>query len=513
MDSSKIKAIIVAIITVFAALYLGIKAATAQFETVAWVVGVGGAAICFLLEKKIWLLIPFLGAINLTLMIPGKPTSLQVAQALVIGFSILMLLTRKLPFRLKFTELEFWILFLLMSVLQVYMRNPTGLNILASDTVGGRPYALFLLTLLTALVLAGLRVPATELRTAMNLSIFGGILNLIVGVVGMLVPSVGYWFGVGSSTDTDNNNEAIDEGRATRITTFVFIPITLASWVSSRINPVKGCLSLRWAPLILLSVAFAALSGYRNVIASVGLTYLVGIFYHGRMASVLAAGLMGGLGLLFLAIGNMVMPFPPNVQRALSVLPGTWEERHALDAKSSTDWRVEIWTEVLMTDQWIKNKVLGDGLGFTTHELAIQQKIGAMKYGGGMGMSGFDAHRETILSNGDYHSGPVSAIRTIGYVGLLIMVLAQFRLVVHAHRQIMRCKGTEWFPVALFFCIPIVWAPVFFWFIFGGFVKDAPAILMAAGMLRLLENNIPLPAYIPRRRGPYVLPSRNATAD
>ena len=165
-----------------------------------------------------------------------------------------------------------------------------------------------------------------------------------------------------------------------------------------------------------------------------------------------------------------------------------------------------------MTDQWIKNKVLGDGLGFTTHELAIQQKIGAMKYGGGMCMSGFDAHRETILSNGDYHSGPVSAIRTIGYVGLLIMVLAQFRLVVHAHRQIMRCKGTEWFPVALFFCIPIVWAPVFFWFIFGGFVKDAPAILMAAGMLRLLENNIPLPAYIPRRRGPYVLPSRNATA-
>ena len=465
-----------------------------------------------MLGKKIWLLIPFLGAMNLTLMITGKPTSLQLAQALVIGFSVLIFLTRKLSFRLKFTELELWIGILFIAVLQVYVRNPTGLNLLGGDTVGGRPYILFFLTLVTALVLAGLHVPAAELRTAMKLSIFGGILNFVTGLIGMLLPSVGYWFGVGSQADTGYQNKALDESRATRISAFIFIPITLANWISSQINPIKGCFSLRLAPLILLSFAFAALSGYRNVVASIGLTYLVGIFYHGRMASVIATGLMGAGGLLFLAISNTVMPFPPNVQRALSVLPGTWEERYALDAEASTDWRMDIWKEVLLTDRWISNKVLGDGLGFTAHELATQQNIAAGNQANGIGLSGFNTHRETILSNGDYHSGPVSAIRTIGYVGLLIMALAQFRLVVHAHRQIMRCKGTEWFPVALFFCIPIVWTPIYFWFVFGGFVKDAPAILMAAGMLRLLENNLPLPPYIPRRNRPYVLPSRNATA-
>jgi hypothetical protein len=274
---------------------------------------------------------------------------------------------------------------------------------------------------------------------------------------------------------------------------------TLALTVSSRINPLKACFSLRWAPLVLLSFAFAAFSGYRNVIGAVGLTYMVGLFYRGHMLSVLAAGLFSILILGFLAFGNLVMPLPPNIQRSLSFLPGTWEESYRRDSKESSEWRVAIWKEALLTDRWIHNKWLGDGMGFTATDLAMQQSVKARKLKGRFGVSGFDLQREAILANGDYHSGPVSAVRTIGYVGLLVMALAQLRLVVHAHRQIMRCKGTEWYPVALFFCIPIIWNPVFFWLIFGGFGGDAPFILMSAGMLRMLENNLPLPAYVTGR--------------
>ncbi len=513
MDSNKIKAIIVVVIATFVALYLGITAATAQFETIAWVVGVATFIACLALGKKIWLLIPLLGALNLTLMIPGRPTTMQVAQLLVVGFCMLMLLTRKLPYRLQITELEFWIGLLTVAVAQVYLRNPTGLNIFGGDTVGGRPYVFFAATLVTALLLCGLRVPPGELRTAVKLSIVGGLLNFVVGLFGWLFPVFGVWFGTATATGSEVQQEAVDTGRAGRIPFIVFVPITIANWVSSYVNPLRGSFSLRWAPLILISFAFAAASGYRNVIGAVGLTYLVGIFYHGRLPSLIAACFLGILGLIFLSVGNMVVPFPPNIQRALSFLPGTWDERYTADSEASTNWRTEVWMEVLLTDRWIANKIMGDGMGFTKEELAMQQTLAANKITGKVGTSGFDAHRESILANGDYHSGPVSAIRTIGYVGLLIMALAQFRLVVHAHRQIMRCKGTEWFPVALFICIPIVWTPIFFWGVFGGFGKDAPAILMAAGMLRLLENNLPLPAYAPRRRGPYVLNQRTAAAE
>ncbi len=512
MDSSKIKAIIISVLALFAALYLGITAATAQFETVAWVVGSCTLVGCLALGRKIWLLIPFLGALNLTLSIPGRPTTLQLAQALVIGFAVLMLLTRKLPFRFRITELECWIALLTLAVAQVYARNPTGLSLFGDSTVGGRPYVLYAETLIAALLFCGLRVPARELLTAVKLSIAGGILNVCVGFFGWLYPSFGYWIGMWTTADAGFENEAVDTSRAGRADFLVGIPLTLANWVSSFINPLRGCFSLRWAPLIFLSLAFAAASGYRNVIGAVGLTYLVGLFYHGRMHSVIASVFVAVLGLTFLAVANTLMPFPPNIQRALSFLPGTWDQQYALDARASTEWRTEIWKEVLTTDRWISNKTMGDGLGFTAAELAAQESFKAGTQSGRLGVSGFDAHREAILSNGDYHSGPVSAIRTIGYLGLAIMALAQIRLVVHAHRQIMRCKGTAWFPVALFFCIPIIWAPVFFWLIFGAFGQDAPFILMAAGMLRMLENNLPLPAYVNARKMPYILNQQTASA-
>jgi hypothetical protein len=90
------------------------------------------------------------------------------------------------------------------------------------------------------------------------------------------------------------------------------------------------------------------------------------------------------------------------------------------------------------------------------------------------------------------------------------MLLMQLRMMVLAHRQIQRSRGTEWFPVALFFGIPIIWYPFFFTFIFGAFNLDGIAILMNAGILRLLENNLPLPAYAPSRRSiPVVVTQRS----
>ena len=127
MDSTKLKAIIVAALATFAALYLGITAATAQFETVAWVLGGTTLVVCLLLGRRIWLLIPFLGAVNLSLLIPGRPDTLLLAQALVLGFSILLLLMRRLPYRLAWTELEVWCLILALFVVQVYARNPVGM--------------------------------------------------------------------------------------------------------------------------------------------------------------------------------------------------------------------------------------------------------------------------------------------------------------------------------------------------------------------------------------------------
>jgi hypothetical protein len=171
-------------------------------------------------------------------------------------------------------------------------------------------------------------------------------------------------------------------------------------------------------------------------------------------------------------------------------LPGTWEERYIKDAEGSSEWRFEIWKEVLTSKKYIQNKWFGDGLGFSSRDFRSSLNV----QGNVTGVSGFDEHRENILISGDYHSGPVQTIRVIGYVGLLLLLLAQIRLAVHAHRQIIRSKNTEWFPVALFVGIPLVWNPIFFVFVFGDFKGAAATLMLGIGMVRMLENNLPLPS-------------------
>jgi hypothetical protein len=506
MDSSKIKIIIVAILATFAALYLGIAAATAQLEAIGWVLIVSTISICLLLGKNIWLLIPFLGSLNLTLMIPGTPTTILLAQILVIGFSVLMFLARKLPFQMRLTELEWWTILLTLCVIQVYMRNPVGLSFFGGDQIGGRPYIVFALAVVSSLILCGLRVPAERLWTAVKLSILGGVLNFLIGMAGWIWAPFGQWFGMAGGQ--------VNELKASRIEFVRQLGHTLSLTVSSFKNPLAAIFSIRWAPLITFSLALAVTSGYRNVVASIGLTYIVGIFYRGGIIPVILSALAGGLGLVLLALVNLAAPLPANIQRSLSFLPGSWDEIHIQSGQSSTDWRVEMWTEVLTTDRWIENKIFGDGLGFSAREMAQQAQLKETNRGAAAGISGFDMAREYVMISGDYHSGPVSAIRTIGYSGLAVMLLFQLRLLVHAHRQIMRSRGTEWFPVTLFFCIPTIWFPFFFVFIFGGFRGDAATILLNAGMLRLLANNLPLPPYNPSRRiVPLVVsPQRKALA-
>jgi hypothetical protein len=215
------------------------------------------------------------------------------------------------------------------------------------------------------------------------------------------------------------------------------------------------------------------------------------------------------LGLGLLAFVNVVSPLPSNIQRALSPFPGTWEKRYVEGAEESTEWRVEMWKEALFTDYWIQDKLLGDGLGFTRRELLMMEDINA---GGGNldnRGSGMTAQQEAMMVTGNYHSGPVQTVRAVGYIGLIILVLAMIRIAVHAHRQIIRCRGTEWYPLSLFIGIPTIVLPPFFVFIVGTFGVDVASVFFSYALISLLEKNLPIPAYAKITRMPYLLDLRH----
>jgi hypothetical protein len=96
--------------------------------------------------------------------------------------------------------------------------------------------------------------------------------------------------------------------------------------------------------------------------------------------------------------------------------------------------------------------------------------------------------QEAFLINGVYHSGPLSAIRYVGVVGLALYYWLMVLLAVRALRLIRSCEGTGMFGVALFVGMPLLFAPIAFTLIAGAFDLDFPQSIFMVGVLKLVER-------------------------
>lgn len=91
---------------------------------------------------------------------------------------------------------------------------------------------------------------------------------------------------------------------------------------------------------------------------------------------------------------------------------------------------------------------------------------------------------------GNIHNGPLSAIRYVGYLGLLLFLLFIGVLAAYAWRLACRAQGTPYFPLALFAGLPVLYEPFNYVFIFGAFDASLPASIYALGMLKLVDNTV-----------------------
>jgi|GEM_PF-776068 len=494
-SSKSIQGIIILILGLFLSIWLGLSITTNQSETIFQITAAATAIFCLYLGTRVWLLIPLMTALEITLRVPGNPTTQLLGQLLALTFSLLLFLMHKLRVRLTLTKLDIWIFVFALLILEVYIRNPVGLNVFGGASVGGRPYVLFLMCIITALLLSGLRITIKDLDSIVKWTILGGLMNLAVNFLGAFVPTIAFYTGGSYANTGETNYEnfgvAVDTEQANRITWLPAISRNIALWITTFISPVKALVKPYLMVLIIASFVCATFSGFRTAVMTITLTYIFGIAYRSGFTSLIISGFIGSAAIAFLALGNVVHPFPPNIQRALSFLPGTWNQRYIKDADGSTEWRVEIWKEALLTDRWISNKWLGDGLGYSARELAYQMNSTKRK-GPSIGMSGLDQHREAIMSNGDYHSTLVSGVRTAGYFGTFLLIISTFHLAFDAHRLIVRHRHTRHYPLCLMIGLPTVIAPIWLFIGSANFTQSLSALVLGIGMVRLLQNNLPI---------------------
>lgn len=371
----------------------------------------------------------------------------------------------------------------------VFFRNPVGINALGGDRVGGKPYVDVVLGMMAYIMLSrysirkqdALKLPLIWICTAGFSSLAGTISQVLPGLGTVL----GKFYSPFTPFDMSEAGGDVTMGE-TRVST-VDLGSALVLYVCSKYNPTTILKNNRIGAFFsyLLGWVLIFLSGFRNAI--------IGAFLTTLAATVLRDRFLGFVKVAFLTltilIGGVLISYtnitiPLTFQRALSFLPGNWDQEAIQDAKGSTEWRFRIWTIALTSEKYIKSKMLGDGFGFLRADL--ETMADAMH--GGAGFGGEDSAIEAELINGDFHSGPVSSIRCVGYVGLLLFFPLLIAKAIYALDFIKNARGTHFQFLSLFVGIPNIFSPFFFVFIFGDYRGDLIGTLYTVGLLKMLNK-------------------------
>ena len=109
------------------------------------------------------------------------------------------------------------------------------------------------------------------------------------------------------------------------------------------------------------------------------------------------------------------------------------------------------------------------------------------------GFGGQDEHLEPHLIQGTVHSGPVSTIKRVGYVGLGLLLIFTGALSLYGFRVIKMAQGTPFQLTSLYYGLPVIITPFVFLFIFGDY-NDITTMLFELGMLKMISKSCSLHA-------------------
>ena len=89
---------------------------------------------------------------------------------------------------------------------------------------------------------------------------------------------------------------------------------------------------------------------------------------------------------------------------------------------------------------------------------------------------------------GALHNGPLTTIRYAGVGGLVLFYALMIAGAVSSVKCVRRCRGTPLFPVSLFLAMQLVWTPIQYTFLFGGYDAQFPEQLFLTALLTLVRR-------------------------
>jgi len=485
------------------AVMIGSAVGSSDMRMVAALVAVIPVAVLFVkLRTNIWVLLPV--GWYLTGRLPWLPIPFTVRDLCfmtVLFFFALFFATRALPWKRKTSTLDYLIYLNLAYLAIVFARNPVGFWAMQSSMVGGRPYFEIGLALGAFMILSRVQISDFIAKIFPLFFVIPAWCVAILDVVGRLVPQTAYplammYSGVGSRGVTGAFEQEAQLGE-TRMVGMQFAGLSSVLALCAKFNPITLISPLHPLRALLFGVALMAifLSGFRSVLLFAMVAFLLSTLLRGNVKDlwVAGAGMLLGLVVLISVQGSLVQ-LPMTVQRTLSWLPGDWNQQAVADAEGSTQWRVEMWGWAWNDERILRDKIWGQGFGFTIDDMNLIASSLMAGQGGQHLLGGSD--RESFMITGAFHSGPLSTIKYIGVVGLALYYPLMCYMALLAWKLCKRARGTKAFTLTLFVCIPIIYEPFNFVVVFGGLDSNYSQLLFWAGLLnmtqRYLDNMKPI---------------------
>ncbi|TSA34354.1 MAG: hypothetical protein D4R65_06245 [Verrucomicrobiaceae bacterium] len=488
----------VTILGLLAAIYTGRAIATGDFKLI--LLGAAAAiamTVGLSLGKYYWMLIPLtffadgsIGAISL-------PFSYKEI-GIIGGFGLYLFHVsfKKQPFRNTTNAMDLFIWANAAYLLSVYIRNPVGTLAMRTELVGGRPYFTLMLTLLAYLVISqgrvgekmGRRMPlilACAMIIPSSLFILTEFFPKTAGVIYPFYSGVNiedFNLGLSSGGELESTEIRITSlaniGRPLILTLCaLYPPITL-------VNPMYFGRFFLWASGLVLS----GLSGFRNLIMAIAAYMVIGSVVRKRYLDNMILACIAIASVILLSSVHMAgAPVPFAIQRALSFIPIDWDAAAIRSADDTADWRFEMWKDAWTRPDHMRSKMFGDGFGYTFKEMMLMSDE-LLGIGGFMNSAKYEGH----LIRGSYHSGPLSTIKRVGFVGAVFLIGLMFTAFRFCLAVIDRTRNTPFFAWTLFISIPILYLPFEYIFIFGDYTNAITTLFFSGGMLKTIDNSLAL---------------------
>ncbi len=314
-----------------------------------------------------------------------------------------------------------------------FYRNPVGIAMLSWETeyVGGKEYALCLIALFFYLAMSLIPMERKRLMTALKWAM---ILTAFTSV-----------FGTASSVSNRGIESTLEAAETSRFSTFVGLGRTIVYLILSYHSPVAIAISWWRSGSILLGMGMILLSGFREELGRLLIAFCVAsVVYKQLIIGVIVGGICYA-GLLFISNEKMLYTLPHGIQRALYLLPGMEiEESIKSGAEHSSEWRYEMWEWAEDPRQgYIKDYTWGDGFGISVEYLRLQkirQNRGQLNAG----------EQEFFAETGTWHSGRISIIHRLGYVGWYMYIVVTIICLLIVLRTYFIYRKTSIFPYFFF---------------------------------------------------------------